>query len=232
MDNILFKYFENRYQEASKHLTLTPKFGPVITISRQSGCEARKIGSLLISELNSQTKGSPWHCIDKEILEKSAKELNLSTSKIEHFYKGQEKSKFIDMFISFSKTHVNDLKIKNTIKEILLSLCRQGHIVLIGRAGAAIVKDQPNTLNIRLTAPFYWRIENIMKNKNSSLEESEEWAIETDENRHKLFYTFLEKQPGNLDYLFDATLNRKNYSIAQTVEIITHLGKLKGMDLT
>lgn len=231
MDNILFKYFENRYQEASSRLNLSNKFGPVITISRQSGCEARKIGAMLISELNQHTKGKPWRCVDKEILEQSAKELNLSTSKIEHFYKGKEKSKFIDMFISFSKTYVNDLKIRNTIKEILLSMCRQGHVVLIGRAGAAILQDQPNTLNVRLTAPFYWRIETIMKNKNSTMEEAEEWAIETDENRHNLFYTFLEKQPKNLDYLFDAIINRQHFSTGKTVDAILHLAKLKGLDL-
>mgnify|MGYP000979413270 CR=1 FL=1 len=115
MDNILFKYFENRYNEANNKLNLPKKFGPVITISRQSGCEAKKIGILLAAELNSSSKERPWKCIDKEILEQSAKDLNLSASKIEHFYKGKEKSTFIDMFISFSKTHVNDLKIKNTI---------------------------------------------------------------------------------------------------------------------
>ncbi len=229
MDNVLFQYFENRYKMASTKLDLQKKFGPVITISRQSGCDAKKIGKSLCSELNSIDKTGTWHCIDREILEKSAKELNLSTSKIEHFYKGQEKSSFIDMFIAFSKTHVNDVKIKNTIKEVMISLCRQGHIILVGRAGAAILQEQPNVLNIRLTAPFYWRIENIMQNKQTSIEEAEEWAIESDENRFKLFYMFLEKQPSSLDYLFDATLNRKNFDVRQTVDIIMNLSKMKGL---
>jgi len=212
-------------------LNLKNQFGPVITISRQAGCEAKKIGKLLASELNSMHKDSPWRCIDKEILEKSAKELNLHPSKIEHFYKGQEKSTFIDMFVAFSKTHVNDVKIKNTIKEVMISLCRQGHIILIGRAGAAILQEQPNVLNIRLTAPFYWRIETIMANQKTTIEEAEEWAIDTDEKRHKLFYTFLDKTPGNLDYLFDATLNRQSYSVHQTMQIILELAKHKNIQL-
>lgn len=227
MDNVLFKYFEARYKMAQSLLGQKKTFGPIITISRQAGCEAKKIGAKLVSELNRIDKTGPWRCIDKEILEKSAKELNLSTSKIEHFYKGPEKSKFIDMFISFSKTHVNDLKIKHTIKEVMVSLCRQGHIVLIGRGGAAILQDQPNVLNIRFTAPFYWRVENIMKNRKTTLEEAEEWAIETDENRFKLFYLFLEKQPANLDYLFDATLNRKNFDIQQSSQIIIDFAKMR-----
>lgn len=229
-NNILFKYFENRYQEASKKLNQPKKFGPVITISRQSGCEAKKIAAVLATELNAQNPNVQWKVVDKEILEKSAKELNLSTSKIEHFYKGKEKSTFIDMFVSFSKSHVNDVKIKNTIKEVITSLCKQGHIILVGRAGAVILQDKPNVLNIRLTAPFFWRIDTIIKNRKSSLEEAEEWAIETDENRHKLFYLFLDKQPGTLDFLFDATLNRKNLNIHNCVQVIKQMAKMRGIE--
>lgn len=231
MDNILFKYFEQRYKETNSKLGSAPRFGPVITISRQSGCEAKKIAKLLAEKLNIENPGNSWRCVDKEILEKSARELNLSTSKIKHFYKGEEKSMFIDMFVAFSKTHVNDLQIKNTIKEVMTSLCKQGHIILVGRAGGAILQDQTNVLNIRLTAPFMWRIENIMKNRKTSIEVAEEWAIDTDEQRYKLFYQFLGKQPANLDYLFDATLNRKNFDKNQIVEIILDLMKTKKLTI-
>ncbi len=229
MENILFKYFENRYKEASNNLNPNPSFGPVITLSRQAGCEARKIGDLLVHELNKNQGQKKWHCVDKELLTEAAQELNLSPTKIEHFLKGHEYNKFVDVFAAFSKSHVNDVKIKKTLKEVLLSLCRQGHLVLVGRAAAAILQDKPNTLNIRLTAPFDWRIERILQNKSVNLEAAEEWAIETDENRFKLFYSFLEKRPGNLDYLFDASLNRKHFSINETVDLILYMAKTKGL---
>ncbi len=229
MENVLFKYFEQRHHEGANKLK-KQKFGPVITISRQAGCEATKIARLLTDRLNASTAGSPWKFVDKEILEKSAKELNLTRSKMESFYSGQETSKFIDLFISFSKDHVNDLKIKSKVKDIITSFCQQGHIVLVGRAGAALLREKQNTLNIRLTAPFYWRIEAIMQNKSCSIEDAEEWAIDTDEKRHKLFYTFLEKQPCNLDYLFDATLNRQHFSASDTVDLILELAKKRKIE--
>jgi len=231
MDNILFEYFENRYKEAKNKLDLPKSFGPIITLSRQSGCEAKKIANQLVIELNNNNSGKPWSWVDKEILEKSAKELNLSHSKLKHFYEGHEKSQFIDMFIAFSRSHVNDMKIKNTIRDIILSICKQGNIILVGRGGAAILQDKPNVLNIRLTAPFFWRIETIMKNKNWNIGEAEEWAIDTDEKRHKLFYNFLEKQPVNLDFLFDASINRKNFSISETSDIIRYLAKVKNISI-
>jgi cytidylate kinase len=227
MDNVLFKYFENRYQDAGGRLNLPNKFGPVITISRQAGCEAKNIASLLVDELNHDTDHRPWKWIDKEVLEASAKELNLNMHKLEHFFEGKEKSVIADIFESFSRSHVNDVKIKNTIKDVILSICKQGHVVLVGRAGAALLQEKPNVLNIRVTAPFYWRVETIMKNRQIGIEEAEEWAIDTDEKRHNLFYVFLDKQPGNLDYLFDATLNRKSFSVNQTCKIIKDMAHLK-----
>lgn len=231
MDNILFKYFENRYNEANSKIKSPTKYGPIITISRQSGCEAKLISKILVEKLNAKSNKKAWRFVDKEILEQSAKELNLSESKIAHFYEGHESSSFIDMFVSFSKSFVNDIKIKNTIRDIVNTLCLQGPLILVGRAGAAILQDKKNTLNIRLTAPFYWRIDTIMKNRTCSIETAEEWAIDTDEKRHKLFYTFLEKQPCNLDYLFDATINRQHFSAEQSADIILHLAKLKNLDL-
>lgn len=229
MDNVLFKYFEKRHQEAHEKSGKENKFGPVITISRQAGCEAKKIAQILTTQLNKRYPGQNWKWVDKEILEQSAKELDIQTFNIENFMSGPETSSIIDIFMSFSKSHVNDMKIKNKIKEVILSLCGQGNIILVGRAGAAILKDKPNTLNVRLVAPFYWRIETIMKNQKTSIEEAEEWAIETDEKRHKLIYTFLEKQPGNIDYLFDVTINRSSFSLEAIADQVISLAKTKGL---
>lgn len=231
MDNILFKYFENRYNAPDKGSGKNEQFGPVITISRQTGCEAHVIASLVVEELNRNAKTKPWRFLDKEILEKSAKELNVSSEEIEDFYKNKDKSTLIDIVKAFSPTHINDLRIKNTCRDILLDVCKDGYLVFLGRAGAAILQDKPNTLNIRITAPFLWRIDALMRNRQMTIEQAEEYAIETDEQRHNLFYTFLGKQPGNLDYLFDATINRYGFSRLQVAQLIIHMAKMKGLKL-
>ena len=227
MDNVLFKYFEHRYKDIMEKSDKPEQLGPVITISRQAGCEAKKLTQTLVEKLNKHSRGKQWRIVDKEILEKSAKELNLSKSKIEHFYQGADQSRFIDLFIAFSKTYVNEIQIKNTIIDVIKSFCKQGHIILLGRAGAAILQNQPNVLNIRLTAPFAWRINTVMNNRQCSIEDAEEWAIDTDEKRYKLYHQFIEKHPSNIDYLFDATLNRKYFNIEQTADIILELAKIK-----
>ncbi len=66
-------------------------------------------------------------------------------------------------------------------------------IVLVGRGGVSIAHDIADSLHIRLIAPFYWRVENVMKKKQMDIETAEEFVVDTDEKRHNLITTFLEK---------------------------------------
>ncbi|MBK9390931.1 MAG: hypothetical protein IPN68_12315 [Bacteroidetes bacterium] len=45
--------------------------------------------------------------------------------------------------------------------------------------------------------------------------------------RFNLIHTFLDKKPLNLDYLFDATLNRSSFSIQQISEMICSMYEKK-----
>ena len=43
---------------------------------------------------------------------------------------------------------------------------------------------------MRIVAPFYWRVENIMKKKGIDIEEAEEYVVDTDEKRFHLIQAF------------------------------------------
>jgi cytidylate kinase len=125
-----------------------------------------------------------------------------------------------EMIMAFSGGFVTDLRVKKAIKDVVLSMCKQGHIILVGRGGVSIAHDIENSLHIRLIAPFYWRVENVMKKKSMDMETAEEYVVDTDEKRFNLIHTFLDKKPLNIDYLFDATLNRSSFSIQQIADMI------------
>jgi len=125
-----------------------------------------------------------------------------------------------EMIMAFSGGFVSDLRVKKAIKDVVLSMCKEGHIVLVGRGGVSIAHDIEDSLHIRLIAPFYWRVENVMKKKEMDIEAAEEYVVDTDEKRFNLIHTFLDKKPLNIDYIFDATLNRSSFTIQQIAEII------------
>jgi len=228
-------YFDKRQREEILKKP-SDSDGPVITISRLTGCDARQVATLLVDDLNHKEGSKKWKWVDKDIIYAIAKELNTETQRVENFYKGIELSNMSEMIMAFSGGFVSDLRVKKAIKDVVLSMCKEGHIILVGRGGVSIAHDIEDSLHIRLIAPFYWRVENVMKKKEMNIEVAEEYVVDTDEKRFNLIHTFLDKKPLNIDYIFDATLNRSSFTIPQISEIIcsmyekkigSHLGEHK-----
>jgi cytidylate kinase len=214
-----FDYFDGRYRESLLSKPITED-GPVITLSRLTGCDARLVASTLVDDLNKKYGTSKWRWIDKDIIYAIAKELNTDTQRVENFYKGIELSNISEMIMAFSGGFISDLRVKKAIKDVVYSMCKEGHLVLVGRGGVAIAHDIADALHIRLIAPFYWRVNNVMKKKAVNMEAAEEFVVDTDEKRFHLIQAFLEKKPLNIDYLFDATINRSSFTVQEISDLI------------
>jgi cytidylate kinase len=214
-----FDYFDGRYRESLLNKPPADD-GPVITLSRLTGCDARQIAATLVDNLNLKFETSKWRWVDKDIIYAISKELNTDTQRVENFYNGIELSNISEMIMAFSGGFVSDLRVKKAIRDVILSICKEGHIVLVGRGGVSIANNIQDALHIRLVAPFYWRVENVMKKKAMELEAAEEYVVDTDEKRFHLIQTFLDKKPLNIDYLFDATINRSSFNIQEISELI------------
>jgi cytidylate kinase len=214
-----FDYFDARYRE---RVMKRPSYedGPVITLSRLTGCDARQVATLLVDELNRKYNTNKWRWVDKDIIHAIARELNTSNERVENFYKGIELSNLSEMLMAFSGNYVTDERVKKAIRDVVLSICKEGHVILVGRGGVALARDITDALHVRIIAPFYWRVQNMMRKNNMKMEEAEEYCIETDEKRFNLIRDFLDKKPLNIDYLFDATLNRSSYSVKELCDLI------------
>jgi len=220
MDRFL-DYFDSRYREILRNEE-PGACGPIITISRQTGCDAIATAKKLVQILNQRQKTNKWHWVDKQILTDAARILKTDQSRIESSLKGSESSALSDMIMAISGDYLSDMSIRKAIKDVVLSICRQGHAVLVGRGGVSIAGGIRKALHIRMVAPFYWRVENIIKKRQYDIEDAEEFVVDTDEKRYNIILNFLDKKPLNIDYLFDATINRSSYSIDQIAELIFH----------
>jgi len=226
----IFDYFDDRYRDS---ILNKPAYedGPVITISRYTGCDARLVAENVVDNLNRKYGQNKWRWIDKDIIYKVAEELNTDPHRVENFYKGLELSDASEMIMAFAGNFVSDQRVKKAIKEVVLAMCKEGHLVLVGRGGVSIAHDVSNSMHIRLVAPFYWRVKNVMKKKNMDIETAEEFVVDTDEKRFNLIQTFLDKNPLTIDYLFDATINRECFDIQEIAEFITLMYEKKSSRL-
>jgi len=227
----IFDYFDTRYRAEMLGRPID-QTGPVITISRLTGCDGREVAAALAALLNLRQNTNKWKWIDKDIIYHAAHELKTDTNRVETYYQGMTMNDMSEMIMAFSGSFVSDSSVKKAIREVVLSIAREGHAVIIGRGGVAITRDMINALHIRLVAPLYWRVENVMKKKGMIIEKAEEYVIETDEKRNKMILSFLDKKPQAIDYLFDSTLNRSSFSIDQLSALIlgmyeAKLGKIK-----
>ncbi len=162
----LSKYLTQRYVESLEEQNFE---GPVITISRESACPAKKIATQLVARLDaikeSKAKDFPWRWINKEILSESARELNLDPSEIQYVFKFEKKNFFDDILSSQSrKYYKSDRQIRKTIAKVVRNIASEGNVIIIGRGGVAITHEIEKSLHIMLEAPLEWRaIRNAQK---------------------------------------------------------------------
>jgi cytidylate kinase len=196
--------------------------GPVVTISRQYGCEANQIAHLLIHKIAESAPHSNWKMINKEIIDESASVLGLTPNRVEQRVLGQARSTIEDVFSSLSHHYsMTDKTIVETVREIIETYAKMGHVVIIGRGGSSLIRKIETSLHIRLMAPDEWRVQKMMT-KNDITENNAYTIIQKVDVDRKLWAEHLSNEPFN-DGLFDLIFNRKTLTNDEIVDTIIRL---------
>ena len=228
MENLLLKYMSKGMGEGE---AMQPcGSAPVVTISREFGCPSKLIAYMLSEALNKRNVSgttAKWHFLNKELLEESAKELELKPVDLNYLLSSIEKGLFEDILASFSQTYVNNFKIRKTLFKITRSIAQKGNVILVGRGGAVVLKGCPNSLHIRLQAPLGWRIQSVAQLKSISQQEALNLIVETDKKRKALFELLLGEKFDTT--LFDLIFNCERFSKEEIVASIIRIMELKKM---
>ena len=225
----LSKYLDDWYKEDPAR-NIYP--GPVVTISREAGCPAKMIASYLTDRLNSlkrvKCKEHPWRWISKEILQESARLLEVDSSQIQHVFDYKSRGVLEDLLLAQSKDYYkSDLKIRTTIARVIRRFANEGNAVIVGRGGVAITRDIPKSLHIFLEAPLEWRALRVAEKQNMPLEQARSYAQNIDKRRSQ-FRDFF--QGRGTDYTrFDIKLNCMTLSKDEITDII--VGALKTREM-
>lgn len=205
--------------------------GPVITISRDTGCSASVITKLLYDQIqlryyNNKENPGQWKLIDKEVIHIAAQTLQVNPYELNYVFKGIEKNALTEVLESLSsKYYHSDRKVKRIIFNIIRGMAERGHIIFLGRGAAAITRNMQNSLHIRFVAPLDWRIKQVASRFNMTAEKAATFVQESDERRTKLIECFGEK---NDTSLFDAIYNTSRLTHEEIVDQILILAKQKG----
>lgn len=233
MSNILIDYMKSRFKEESvKSRTKPLKAGPVVTISREYGCPAKRIAEKLSLELNrveyENYSKNKWHWISKEILDESAKELNLKPTTIREVANHEQVGLVDDIVKSLShKDYPGDIKIKKTIREVIRTFAEQGHVIVVGRGGVSITRDIERSLHIKIEAPLEWRINDVSKKQMISLSEAKKKIQHIDHQRALLRQYFSNGKQNAAT--IDATFNYYTLDEEEIIAAIVGLMQVKDL---
>lgn len=224
----LISYLRQRYAERESQQQVE---GPVITISREYGCAAKLVAQKLSERLSQQKdkygKTHSWKWYSKEILEESAKQLQLDPSDIAHVFNYEKRSSLEEFFNSFAHHYPSDKKIRNTIAKVIREIAVHGHAIIVGRGGIALTRDISRSLHIHLHAPLEWRAARVSERYGCTLERAKEKCIEIDKKREEFKNYF---QGKGTDYTWpDLTINCMTLSVDEIVEIIAKTVELRNM---
>jgi len=200
--------------------------GPVLTLSRQYGCEANKIALKLLARLSDISVG--WQYINKEIINESAKILNLAPDRLAQRVLSHGQSMVSDVFSSFSNQYtITDKKIVEKVREIIETYAKKGKVIIVGRGGSAIIRNRPLALHVRLVASLAYRSQVISAKQKLTDEEARLLIRQVDTDR-ELWSEHLSHQAYD-PYLFDLSLNRQTLTENEIVDIILRMMKSRKM---
>ncbi len=221
----LIDYMSNRIEDKPSGI----EKAPVVTISRQFGCSAKVIAKDLANFLNEQgSSKTEWEWVNKEIFEGVAKELEVSKDRILHVFEGERKDLVWDIFRGFSeKYYASDAKIRGKLKEMIVDIAHEGHKIIIGLGSVALLRNYPQAIHIKLTAPKKWRLERAGEKMEISQKELKTHLETVDQKRENLLksYSGLKVQGD----IFDINFNVANLSKEEITASIVAIMKLRGM---
>lgn len=161
----------------------------VICIARTMGAGGSFVGRRLATRLGSRY-------LDRELLVEAAQRLHKDSDALEAY--DERRLSFWErtrMGYAFGAAEVpyappsfqpDDLELFDKEKEIMLEAAARGPVVVVGRAGFAVLRDEPGLLSVFLYAPAPARAERVRKIYGlASLDEAKAMVAQSDKQREK-----------------------------------------------
>lgn len=205
----------------------------VITMSRQFGSHAVEVAERLCQDLN-------LVAFDKRLMARVASEIGLSENELIDYSEDQYKQRgFFDALFRRSRplgevsswtggsragyervvTVLDEEQAIRLVRSAILAAHERGNVLIIGRGGQAILEGKPNTLHVRLVAPFESRVHLVMQQQGVSPAQARRLIQEHDEATREYLRHFHHVDVDD-PTLYDLVLNVQRLGIEGTVQLI------------
>ena len=182
----------------------------VITISRQFGAGGITLGKMVADALG-------YTFADSDIIQRVAKEANVSTNWVEAFEKdaGSKLSRFVSSMVSKrlldrvlgdERGYLDEKIYLDYLVLIVAQFADEGNVVILGRGSQYILNDHPDAIHILLVDELENRIKFIMQHYDLPRKKAER-MVETEDVRRFNLYKRLGKSDFESPMLYHMVLN-------------------------
>lgn len=193
----------------------------IINIGRQLGSGGRTIGKMLAERFNCSF-------YDKELLNLAAKESGFSEK---FFEQNDEHKKFFKSLFHLHAQHVSDNNfyinkfsqesLFQFQAEAILKAAKEGNCVFVGRCADYILRDDPNAINIFITADIKFRLMQVCK-RHECDEDTALKIINSKESIRASYYNYYTGKKWGYSQSYDLCVDSSKLGIEGTVNFLAY----------
>lgn len=115
---------------------------------------------------------------------------------------------------------VEDERYREAMRKVMEELAEGGNVVIVGRAGPVILRDDPRVLRVGVVARFNDRVARIMERERLDVEAAQKTIIERDKARADSYKRLFGVSNPDDPELYHLTINSSDVSLEYAVDII------------
>lgn len=192
----------------------------IVTINREFGSLGRPIAKIVAENL-----GIEYY--DRDIVEATAKKMNLPVSKVSDEEEVSTAWMFNNMRfpLGTEKQAIQD-SIFDIQKSIILELVKKESCIIVGRCSDYILQNYTNCINIYIYAPYAARYKNCVEILKMEPEEAKQMIMEVDKARSKYYRRYAGYTPDDV-HKKNIMIDSSFLGVEGTAKIITQIIKEK-----
>lgn len=193
---------------------------PFVTISRETGARGTAIGKAIAGFLDKADKPRicPWILFDKNLVEEIFNEFTFSG--IESLLPEKKFSEIQGLFEELFGLHPTKRELIYKVGDAVKKFARMGNVVIIGRGGVFLTRNQPNGLHLRLVGTVEKRTRYIMAKFNLDRKKAGDYIRNEDKQREHYVRKLYGVDVTNPHY-YDMVINTDNLRDDDIVRMIS-----------
>lgn len=201
----------------------------VITISRQFGAGGITLGKMVAEKLG-------YTFVDNEIIQMVATDAKVSTTWVESLEKeaggtlqrlitNLVSKSLVERILSGERGYLDEEIYVDTLRKIITKLAEADNVVIIGRGGQYILKDDPKTIHLLLIGDLEHRVQ-FMENHYDLTNKQATQAVTLDDRRRVNLYRKFGKEDYDNPDLYHLVLNMSRVELNKARDLVVKLVSL------